>query len=843
MGHAVSKVGDFFSHAANDVAHVATHAADFVAHRAENVYHAADDVVHGKFHQAGEEAADFGKSVAKQAQYGLEDTAKVANAADTVIATVGKGIAHVIKYVPVIGGTIAKGVLGAVTVAGMQNDAIQGGLHAAEHPLDAIHSAIHTVESPEAMLKLAKTGMHSAQEYAGAVAAEANAAKIAFPEFAPELNAISAVGTLVAHPSLKGALQAGLRFVPKGGKLETVVKFANRAYNVEQKASKWANKGIKVLSRLQKAQNQTNESSSDEENDPEPPQNAPPTNYNPQPPPTMSREAAHEAMMEQLQKDRAQQAAEAAGCFSENWPYDVTSPIRLYANAARVENAIRHAHPDDKVMYHFFRQGNWLGSSYVDQRGDVIETFGMHHNDGETEAGGKFGLLDAQPKFHRLSLGRTDIETAPPEQHMLSLFSMLDQRCMECPQFADDEYGRACEHLFDACKDTILENQQEMPEQVVQQIVRVMETIWNYGHAMLQTPPTSGRLERQEMITSIDALLKTGYHDACMQDIYEVLNNSAELTKPEKKPTKEARIVNKKPRKRCRFVDDEADEDDAAGVFGEFFSEGEPPTQPHKLPRKRRQREEDAEPEGFHNWVWEQAHELNRRGVVLTPFLQQYLDQPQASGLFGTEAGAEDGVPITQYNAPNPNDDEPRTQAHDPEEELDRQQNIRQVEWNRLSELQQDEVTNVMRHARRAQEYDNSNQMQIHNANLLHALIRLTLGIPLDADQQHAVNEQRAIRDRYLSIPGNADDSSVDDDPTGEDPDDEGNIVYLVTARNLEDEDAGAQQYLADHDARVRLARETLHNGDPLTPTLANALLLEANVVREENRRRQLGWL
>lgn len=232
--HKIAEVGSDIGHGIESVAKGVGHA---VTHPLETVEDAGKDIAHAVTHPL-----DTIENVAKDAEKGvhvaLKEAGRIGSAADEALVTVGNGVAAVVKHIPVVGGTIAKGIKGATDLSHLEGKAFKWVGNAVTHPIDAIHSAIDTVKNPNKLLDAGKSLVKYGQRAAGDAANVASAFKYVAPELAPELDGIAAVGNLVAHPTVDGVMTSLTKFVPKGGKLEKAVKFATKVAKYAGKAKK-----------------------------------------------------------------------------------------------------------------------------------------------------------------------------------------------------------------------------------------------------------------------------------------------------------------------------------------------------------------------------------------------------------------------------------------------------------------------------------------------------------------------------------------------------------------------------------------------------------------------------
>lgn len=319
MGNAVSAIKHVgeeavhgVEHVGSEIGHAAVNVGKFVGKRAANVYHIGDDVVHGNLGGAAHEAEKFGSAVVHQAGYAVHDAAKLAKAATSAVVAVGTGAAHVLKYVPVVGDSLSKGVLGAVDLERLEGNAIGDVANAVVHPLDALHEAVNTIRNPSALAALASKGLHTVQRVAGDVGDVAGGLKVVAPEFAPELSAVSSVANLIHKPTLSGIAQSALKLVPKGGKLERAVKFATRAAQLGSKAE------------------------------------------------TIARVGA---------------AGRFGRSRVVRWPYVPKDNLSLFRTLADCELTMRNKHPGCMLTYYMFDRGdNLIGVVSVDPDGNVADT-------------------------------------------------------------------------------------------------------------------------------------------------------------------------------------------------------------------------------------------------------------------------------------------------------------------------------------------------------------------------------------------------------------------------------------------------------------------------------------
>lgn len=233
--HGAEDVGKFVAHGAKDVVHGAEDVGKFVAHgakdvgkfvvhRAENVYHAADDVVHGNFSGAVSQIGDAAKAAINDASH--------------AVTTVGDVVAHGVSLIPVVGGTLSKGIDGVTDLSKMQTDVEDDAIHAIEHPIDAVKSAVHAVSTPGNLLHTVMKGVHQVQRASGDISNIAGAVGTIDPALAPEVKLLQGVTGVIAHPTVSGALNEAATFVPEGSKVAKVIKVAQKADKYAQKAEK-----------------------------------------------------------------------------------------------------------------------------------------------------------------------------------------------------------------------------------------------------------------------------------------------------------------------------------------------------------------------------------------------------------------------------------------------------------------------------------------------------------------------------------------------------------------------------------------------------------------------------
>lgn len=341
MGHAISKMGSDVKGAVRDVVHVAKKG----LHAAQNVAVDAEHATQGAIGEVHKLAAD----------------------ADHVVTTVGGTVAGLASHIPVVGSTLNKGLTGATDLLHRQIGNVARIASAAEHPIDAINNAIDVVKHPHKLLGIAGKIIHTAQHVAGDVGHIIGAVKVVAPEFAPELAAIEAAANVVAHPTIDSVMKAVSNVVPEAGNarkifntakavtevvqhptvagvLKAVSHFvpntplAQKALKAATTATKIGEKGYKVFKVASK----------------------------PGSPRKTIGSASHVLRMKHAKKSRPTSAkkgvkrgrVKADATFGEELVYHPSDV--LFTDPIEYSNRMLQY---GKLMHHFFRQGQWIGSA------------------------------------------------------------------------------------------------------------------------------------------------------------------------------------------------------------------------------------------------------------------------------------------------------------------------------------------------------------------------------------------------------------------------------------------------------------------------------------------------
>lgn len=224
MGNAVKKVWHGIKDVGDDIGHGVVDAGKWVGHTVEK---GVDDVGN-----AAEDAAKF---------------------ATHAVVDVGGALKHVVKFIPGIGGTLAKGIGGVTDLVHKGDQLFDDEVNAVKHPIDTVEKAAHIVSDPHALLKEAKSAIHTVGQVANDAGNVASAVAALNPEGGELLDAVNMARKVqrgvqaiqsgvkavqdVSHGNLTGALDQAANVLP--GKLgkrarqaEKLVKRAKTAKNI-----------------------------------------------------------------------------------------------------------------------------------------------------------------------------------------------------------------------------------------------------------------------------------------------------------------------------------------------------------------------------------------------------------------------------------------------------------------------------------------------------------------------------------------------------------------------------------------------------------------------------------
>ena len=215
---------------------------------------AVKHVWHGLKHDVKEGVSAIGHSaVWHDIVHGVDDVGDVAKEAAKIathaVVDVGGAIAHVVKFIPVVGGTLAGGI-GAVTDLAKKGDAaVDDVVGAVEHPADALKTVVNTVTHPKKLLKFAKAGLNTVDSVANDGLKIAAAVAALDPEGGTELaEAIAAAnkvkkavklvqkGVTIVHDVSKGKYKKA--FMDTGNLVAQQNKTFGNVWNKGKKAYK-----------------------------------------------------------------------------------------------------------------------------------------------------------------------------------------------------------------------------------------------------------------------------------------------------------------------------------------------------------------------------------------------------------------------------------------------------------------------------------------------------------------------------------------------------------------------------------------------------------------------------